>query len=257
MVLWNNLFQQNKTLSKAHYLHLFPFVLFISLLAVIPANGEFETFWNYGLVAFHLGIYLILSWLVLIRNDSNASTKKNNWYRNILIGVTLVWVYYLGHLLNLKLHYIWGPVFYSFLIYAFSYLFLNRSNFEIEKYGSSGLNKNNSLTLFNKIQRLFKNENLFLEPAITIKTVSEKLSENPREISQAINENARQNFNEFVNHYRISKAKALMDDSRNRDKKVATIAYDSGFGTVTAFNVAFKKSTGLTPSAYRRKNILN
>lgn len=250
------LFQKNKALSNRHYLHLLPFALFILLLTIIPSNGDFETFWNYGLVIFHLALYLIVSWFTLIKNNSNAIPKKLKWYRNILIGVTSVWVYYLGNFLNLGLHYIWGPIFYSFLIYAFTYLFLNRNNFNLEKYDNSSLDAISSKTLFKKIKNLFENENLFLEPTITIKIISEKLSRNSREVSQSINENAQQNFREFVNHYRIEKAKALLIDLENKDKKMVVIAYDSGFGTVTAFNVSFKKITGLTPSAYR-EDILN
>lgn len=250
------LFQKKKTLSNRHYLHLLPFALFILLLTIIPSNGDFETFWNYGLVVFHLALYLIISWFTLKKNNSNVIPKKLKWYRNILIGVTSVWVYYLGNFLNLELHYIWGPIFYSFLIYAFTYLFLNRNNFNLEKYDNSSLDAISSKTLFKKIENLFENENPFLQPTITIKTISEKLSKNSREVSQSINENAQQNFREFVNHYRIEKAKALLIDLENKDKKMAVIAYDSGFGTVTAFNVSFKKITGLTPSAYR-EDILN
>ena len=34
-------------------------------------------------------------------------------------------------------------------------------------------------------------------------------------------------------------------------EKIATIAYDCGFGNVTSFNLAFKAETKLTPSQYR------
>ena len=250
------LFQKSKTLSKSHYLHLLPFTLFALLLSFIPSNGDFETFWNYGIVVFHLAIYLIVSWLTLIRSNSETKSKRSKWYRNILIGVTLIWLYYLGNFLNLKLHYVWGPIFYSFLIYAFTYLFLNRDNFDLEKYENSSLDKDSSIALFKSIKKLFEKENLFLEPNISLNTLSEKLSKSSKEVSQSINENAHQNFREFVNTHRIEKAKTLLVNMDRKHEKIATVAYDSGFGTVTAFNVAFKKSTGLTPSEYRKENIL-
>ena len=251
------LLEKRKTLFHWNYLHLLPFLLFILLFAVIPSTGEFETYWNYGLVVFHLAIYLILSWLVLIKNALKTSKKKLQWYRNILIGVTLIWLYYLGNFMSFKLHYIWGPIFYTFLIYAFSYLFLNRNSFNLEKYGSSNLDRNSSKALFKEIQKLFVAEHIFLESSISLKTVSEKLSTSSREISQAINENVQQNFYEFVNQFRIEKAKDLLVDLNYKNEKIATVAYDSGFGTVTAFNVAFKKNTGITPSAYRKQYLLN
>ena len=250
------LFQRNKTLSNGYYLHLLPFALFALLLSYIPSNGDFEIFWNYGLVVLHLAIYLIISWFTLIRNDSETKSKRSKWYRNILIGVTLTWLYYLGNFLNLNPYYVWGPIFYSFLIYAFTYLFLNRDNFNIDKYETSSLDKDSSIALFGSINKLFEKENLFLEPTISLNIVSEKLSKNSKEVSQSINENAHQNFREFVNTHRIEKAKVLLVDMETKHEKIATVAYESGFGTVTAFNVAFKKSTGLTPSEYRKENVL-
>ncbi|TVZ15620.1 AraC family transcriptional regulator [Maribacter sp. MAR_2009_72] len=245
------LLKENKTLRHSFYLHLLPFILFISFVTIIPSKGDFDTFWNYGLVVLHLAIYLVISWVTLLKNGSKITLKKSKWYRSILIGVTSVWVYYLGNFLNYELHYIWGPIFYSFLIYAFTYLILNRNNFGLEKYDSSTLDRNNSEILFEKIKNLIEKENLFLQPTISLKTVSDKLSKNSREVSQSINENAQQNFREFINHYRIEKAKSLLNNLENKERKMAVVAYDSGFGTVTAFNVAFKKITGITPSAYR------
>jgi len=251
------LIEKYKPLTNWNYLHFLPFVLFISLVTVIPSDGKFESYWNYGLVVFHLAIYLVLSWLVLVKNASKTSKKILKWYRNILIGVTLIWLYYLGNFLNFKLHYISGPIFYTFLIYSFSYLFLNRNNFILEKYDSSNLDKNSSQELFEKVRKLFIEEHIFIESDISLNNIAEKLSASSREISQVINENEEQNFKEFVNQYRVEYAKALLNNSMYRNEKIATIAYDSGFGTVTAFNVAFKKKTGITPSAYRKQHLFN
>ena len=125
----------------------------------------------------------------------------------------------------------------------------------MEKYGSSTLDSKKSLALFKKVQRLVSEESLYLEASISLKSISEKLSASSREISQAINENGQQNFHEFMNGYRISKAKNLLSDSEYENKKIAAIAYDSGFNTVTAFNVAFKKVTGTTPSNFRKQHL--
>src|SRR5688572_9735931 len=137
-----SLFEKNKRFPKHNYLHLLPFLIFISLIWIIPSDGKFATFWNYGIVVFHLMIYLLLSWKYLIKNWFNASNEALGWYRNILIGVSLIWFYYLGNFLNITPYYIAGPLFYTFLIYAFSYLFLKLRNFSLDKYSSSNLDKN-------------------------------------------------------------------------------------------------------------------
>jgi AraC-like DNA-binding protein len=250
------LFEKNKAFTNWNYLHFFPFVFFVSMFTVIPSDGEFATFWNYGLVVLYLFAYLVLSSTYLLKKKSDVSHGVVVWYRNILIGVTLVWLYYLVNFLNINPHYISGPIFYTFLIYAFSYLFLNRHNFSLEKYGSSSLDRNMSRDVFQRIKMLFNDEHVFLDSDISLNAVAEKLTISPRLVSQAINENEQQNFHEFVNQYRIENAKTLLIDSKNIDQKIATIAFDAGFGTVTSFNVAFKKKTGMTPSEYRKQHDL-
>lgn len=249
------LIEKNKSFPNTKYFHLIPFILFILLITLIPSDGRFELYWNYGLIVIHLAVYLILSWLLLFKNQSRISNTVFRWYRNVLIGVTLVWSFYLGNFLSLNLHYITGPIFYTFLIYAFTYLLLNRHNFNLDKYGSSTLDKKTSKDLFQKIKVLFTNEHIYLEPNVSLKTIAEKLAISSRKASQVINENENQNFYEFVNHYRIEKAKALLVSLDYKNEKMSTIAFDSGFSNITSFNVAFKKSIGMTPSAYKKSHL--
>ncbi|MBL4604234.1 MAG: helix-turn-helix transcriptional regulator [Flavobacteriaceae bacterium] len=253
--LWfygRTLLKKKISFSVKEYLHYSPFIFFLFLIPFVPRNGDFESFWNYGIVVFHLLLYLILSWYYLYKGRLKVSQNIFYWYRNILIGVTLIWVHYVGNLFDFKTYYIRGPIFYSLLIYAFSYLFLNRHKFNLQKYNSSNLDKKSSKDLFQKIKQLFENEQVFLDDHLTVNTVSEKLNIKARDISQVINENTQQNFYDFVNQYRIEKSKLLLKDSEYKNEKIATIAYESGFGNVTSFNVAFKKKTGLTPSVYKK-----
>jgi AraC-like DNA-binding protein len=253
--LWfygKTLLNKNYFFSAKGYFHYLPFISFLFLIPFVPRNGNFESFWNYGIVVFHLLFYLILSWSYLQKNKKNTSNNIVIWYRNILIGATLIWIHYVGNLFDFKMYYIRGPIFYSLLIYAFSYLFLNRHKFNLQKYSSSNLDKKSSLKLFQRIKTLFDSEEIYLDNNLTLNTISEKLNVKSRDISQAVNENAHQNFYEFVNQYRIEKAGMLLRNSDYKDVKIATIAYDSGFGNVTSFNLAFKKKTGLTPSSYRK-----
>lgn len=71
-----------------------------------------------------------------------------------------------------------------------------------------------------------------------------------------INENQNQNFREFINYYRIEYAKNLLRNPEKKNEKISSIAFDSGFGSVTSFNIVFKKHTSTTPQLYR-KNIVN
>lgn len=247
-----NLLEKQKPFPKWNYFHLLPFALMILCIPFVPSNGEFTNYWNYGIVVVHLSIYLVLSWTLLWKKRSFVSDQIFSWYRNILFGVTLIWLYYLGNLLDYNLHYITGPIFYTFLIYAFTYVFLNRHDFRLDKYERSKLDKPTSEELFRKVNQLFVEEHVYLDPSLSLKKAAEKLTLSSRELSQVINEIGKQNFHEFVNNYRIEKAKSLLMDTQYSNEKTATIAYASGFNTVTSFNVAFKKQTGTNPSQFKK-----
>ncbi|EZH75689.1 hypothetical protein ATO12_02550 [Aquimarina atlantica] len=247
-----SLFEKNKTITPKTYLHFLPFILFLVLIPFVPRDGNFESFWNYGIVVFHLFFYLIVSWNYLYKNKLKVSKNLFSWYRKILIGTTLIWVHYIGNLLDFTYYYIRGPIFYSLLIYAFSYLFLHQHRLQMQKYSSSQLDKKDSKTLYRQIKALFESEKVYLDDKVNLNMIAEKLNVKSREISQAINENTEQNFYDFVNQYRIEKAETLLKDSSYKNEKIATIAYESGFGNVTSFNLAFKKKTGVTPSVYKK-----
>ena len=91
----------------------------------------------------------------------------------------------------------------------------------------------------------------YLNRNLTLSELSKELSISPHLLSQLINEHFSNNFNDFINNYRIDEAKRLLGNPEFNNLTIASIAYDSGFNTLSAFNAAFKKFTGKTPSQYK------
>lgn len=60
-------------------------------------------------------------------------------------------------------------------------------------------------------------------------------------------------LSEYVLEHRIAHAQRLLATT---SEKVTRIAYESGFGSISRFNAAFKAASGCTPSVYRRKHVL-
>lgn len=56
-------------------------------------------------------------------------------------------------------------------------------------------------------------------------------------------------FNSYVNHYRLSRACYLMD---NTTQPVIQCAFESGYGSLRSFNRNFKEQFGCTPAQYRK-----
>ncbi|MBQ4822066.1 helix-turn-helix domain-containing protein [Aquimarina sp. MMG016] len=247
------LFEKQNTFSHRNYFHLLPFGLFVLCSPVIPNRGDFASYLAYGLVFVHLAVYLVICWSFIFKIRNDKSLQLLRWYQNIVIGVSVIWMLYVGILIRLIPFYILGAISFSFLMYLFSYLLLKRHIFALEKYGNSDIDRGTSKKLLQEVKTLLKQEEIYLDANVSLQSVAEKLSITSRELSQVVNENEQKNFSEFVNYYRIQKAKELLVSPEYVSEKIATIAYDCGFGNVTSFNLAFKAETRLTPSQYRNQ----
>ncbi len=59
-----------------------------------------------------------------------------------------------------------------------------------------------------------------------------------------------QNFSDFLNGYRVSKAKEML-----KMQSVTTTATDCGFQNISYFSRVFKAVTGITPSEFKKRNL--
>ena len=71
-------------------------------------------------------------------------------------------------------------------------------------------------------------------------------------LSELINRAFNQNFFDFINSYRIEEAKKMLTYDSDERRTVLEVLYDSGFNSKSAFNNAFKRNTGITPTEYRK-----
>ena len=103
--------------------------------------------------------------------------------------------------------------------------------------------------LMKRIEELVAGEKMFLEPELTLQQIATALNEKERNISQAINTIQQRNLNDYINSLRIEYACRLLLE--NKEKPIFEVMYESGFSTKGAFNLAFKKTIGKTPTQYR------
>lgn len=88
-------------------------------------------------------------------------------------------------------------------------------------------------------------------PKFTISKFAELVDLPVKQISKVINEETGENFNGFINRYRIKKACLMLDDlEKYGNFTIENIGVSVGFRSRTAFISAFKKLTGLNPSDY-------
>jgi AraC-like DNA-binding protein len=109
--------------------------------------------------------------------------------------------------------------------------------------------------LLNALMRLMADERIYRHEGITIGTLASKLAVPEYKLRRLINQQlGYRNFNVFLNDHRIEEAKAALADPSQAEVPVITIAMDAGFQSLGPFNRAFKATTGVTPTEYRRLN---
>jgi AraC-like DNA-binding protein len=109
--------------------------------------------------------------------------------------------------------------------------------------------------LVDALMRLMADERIYRHDNITIGTLATKLAVPEYKLRRLINQRlGYRNFNVFLNNHRIEEAKAALADPSQAEVPVITIAMDAGFQSLGPFNRAFKATTGVTPTEYRRLN---
>ncbi len=94
-------------------------------------------------------------------------------------------------------------------------------------------------------------EKPWLDPELTLSILAEQMQLNTSQLSYLVNNGFNQNFNDFVNTYRVEEVKRKMATPDFQYLSLLGIAFESGFNSKATFNRAFKKLTGNAPSEYK------
>ncbi len=255
-------------IKKRNYLELIPFVIFLLNLPFIPkewylVNSSLLYIFFLGIlltVYAHFALYIYNCWRTLRGTQKNFEgkilTKSQQtifiWLKNIIIGFSLIWVSYVLNIGFEEIPYITGPILYSIVIYYLSF-----KAFEMQILGLDGssFKSNSDDRLFDSVKQLILKNRLFLDQDLSLGKISEILGESTHAISATINHHAQRNFNDFVNYYRVQDAKLRLADDLHGKYKIAAIAKESGFRSLSTFNSAFKKFEGKTPSIFRKEKL--
>lgn len=109
-----------------------------------------------------------------------------------------------------------------------------------------------------RLQTLLTEQEVFRDPRLNLNTLATMMDMPVYRLRDLIhNELNYQNFNTYLNDYRIRAACLDLKDINKQSQSITTIALDSGFGSLAPFNRAFKLIIDQTPSQYRKNNSNN
>ncbi len=109
--------------------------------------------------------------------------------------------------------------------------------------------------IYEQLVQLMSNTKPFLNPDLSLFTLSKILNISAHNLSFIINDCSGENFNQFINRYRIEEAKNLIISPNMNHLSILGIGFEVGFNSKSAFNNTFKKNTGLTPNQFKNENL--
>lgn len=202
---------------------------------------------------------------------SNLENKQLAWLRILLIGYTIIWTISLLYCLSAHVFTdlasirvvsavgaISGFLFINYLLIhalrqpsIFSGLSRDEAQLaENETPGRAALVSAESAALLQRLDRHMSEARPYLDANLSVEQLARQLGVPTRELSRAINQGLTKNFFEFVSDYRIAEARRQLETAE-ASTTILQVMYDAGFNSKSVFNTAFKKATGMTPSAYR------
>ncbi|MFC4347289.1 helix-turn-helix transcriptional regulator [Kordiimonas lipolytica] len=99
--------------------------------------------------------------------------------------------------------------------------------------------------------RLLETSKLYLTPQLRLEQFSDASGIEPRRLSSLIRGHTGERFPQIVSRLRVAHAQKLIEEAAPEKCNFLRIAYDAGFNSKSAFNLAFKQVSGITPTEYR------
>lgn len=254
------------------YLYFLPYDIKLSV-SENPLHDFFHTyvgiFYSWAIAIWNFKI--LYQHRIEVRNSfSQVETKELQWARIFLIySITIsIFIHILYFISSVNIYF--KILFSTFdLITIFWTAFhgisqrniisvLNNENSNID-FSRKLKNKTIAQPISNEVlQKLTKqiddyvlSSKAFVNADLTIVDLAENLKIHPKRISTSINTVRKQNFNSYINKFRIEKAVELIQNNESHNYSMEGIGTEVGFNSKSAFYASFKKVTGTTPTQYR------
>ena len=107
-----------------------------------------------------------------------------------------------------------------------------------------------------RLETAIEKEKVFIENELSLAELSRRINIQAYQLSELISRLYNESFFDFVNRHRVEEIKLRIEDPASDSFSLLGIAMDCGFNSKSSFNTAFKKFAGITPSEYRKRQLV-
>jgi len=203
-----------------------------------------------------------------IQGPSLYEKKKSDWLRqflNLFMAFQFIWLLYLiPYVIPTYTDFMldtvgWYPVYIPLAVLVYwlglkGYIinYSIASGIKGEKTGKPLLPSAAMHATAALLMKSMEHDKQFLNPSLNLDCLSEYIGVAPKTISKVINQHFGKNFNDFVNDFRVAEFKRRILDHNLAHLTINGIAADCGFNSPATFQRAFKQSTGMSPTDFRK-----
>ncbi|MDX1666423.1 MAG: helix-turn-helix domain-containing protein [Saprospiraceae bacterium] len=239
--------------------HGWHFALPLLLVFIIPFIGDRLMYHCYQLVVAQMAVYILISAYLLWENRHVLSSDSDGWRWLLLLhaGVAVIWLTFFAQLtLETLATYILVTLTAATVLYALSLWALSRQQI----FSRHSVSKENGTPerayeiLAAELRRLFEEEEVYLNPKLTVRKLARQLDVPAYMVSKAVNQGLGKTFPELLTQYRLKEAMDRLSSPSYGHLSIEAIAFDAGFNSLSAFYAAFKKANNSTPARYREQS---
>lgn len=106
--------------------------------------------------------------------------------------------------------------------------------------------------LIDRLRKLMTQDAAYRDANLAVALLASRLNVTEKKLREVINQRLGfKNFSSFVNAFRLEEVRRRLLDTRHDETPILTMALEAGFGSIVAFNRAFKEKYGVTPTVFR------
>lgn len=263
------LFYVLKTLNlkiKLYHYSIYLFSIILTILAFeIEIIEQIEYIYNISLLI--VINYILGKYQKELKNYyTNLQSKSLDWIQIIsfiFLGFNAFWI--IEDILSLFVNYefqmfpllsMLGTMFVVFWVAKSGLKQSDIFSQEFHDYTKSGIKTSldNEKLLWNSVEKKIKKDEIFLNPKLNLKQLSDSLNINEKELSKLINKHSQTNFFNYINKFRVEYFKESINQNKIDNLSILGIAMESGFNSKSTFYTAFKNIENCSPSQFLKKN---
>lgn len=190
---------------------------------------------------FHLGAGVFVLWMMSIVFNVTGLVQKPYSYYPLRLGSSIL-IYWVGY-----------QAFFRYVVLKDRILLRKEIRKEGPIAANAGAKQERDEIAFSEIAAYVVKNQKFLDPHLSLESLSKEIHKSTSSLSKLMNTHAGSNFSDYINALRVEEAKRLLGDSDFSNYTIVAIGLECGFNSKSTFYTAFKKFTGVTPTAFRKE----